>query len=129
MFSWLSYILTSPGADEFIGTWPYGSLPEKIIFGPHLVGPECHLPAASGAAPDVAVVADVADAVGKLGLEADLAGGVQFDSGLPLHFRFLPDLLLQIEHFLLLHPEMIISGLKVLLGHTTQLVQFIDHNN
>ncbi len=71
----------------------------------HLAGSESHLAAAPRATPDVAVVADVADAVGELGLEANLASRLHLHSGFPLKFRFLLDLHLQLNHLLLLDPE------------------------
>lgn len=64
-----------------------------------------HLAAAAGAAPDVAVVADVADAVRELGLQADLARGHKL---LATHLAqlgaALPDGVFEELHLVLLAP-------------------------
>ena len=46
----------------------------------------------------------MADAVGEPGLEADLAGRVHLGPGLPLHLGLHPDLPLQLNDLMLLHP-------------------------
>ena len=70
-----------------------------------LAGAQCHLAAALGAAADAAVVARVADAVGELGLKADLAGGVQLNAGLALLLAALSDPVLQQAHLVLFSSE------------------------
>ncbi len=72
---------------------------------PYPVGPERDLSPALCAAAHVAVVAHVAEAVGELGLEADLARAVHLHAGLLLQVGALPNLRLQPKHLLLLLPE------------------------
>ena len=61
--------------------------------------------AAFGAAADVAVVARVSDAVGEFCPQADLTRRVELDAGLLLQRCLLPYLTLELEHFVLLLPE------------------------
>ena len=72
---------------------------------PHLVGSESDLSTASCTAPDVAVVAEVSDAVSELGLEAYLTSRVQIDTSLPLSVDLLLNLVLKAHNLLLLEPE------------------------
>lgn len=66
----------------------------RLVCGSHfyLAGSERHFPATSCTTSHRAVVAEVADAVGKLGLQADLAGGVQLNPGLLLKLSLLTNL-------------------------------------
>lgn len=67
----------------------------------YLVAAQRHFATAAGTAAYVAVVANVANAIGKLGLKAYVTGGIQFDAGLLLLLGALPDLHLQCDNFVL----------------------------
>ena len=71
----------------------------------HLIGSESHLSAASCAAPDVAVVAKVSDAIRKLGLEAYLARRIQVNTSLLLSVNLLLYLVLKADDLLLFVPK------------------------
>ncbi len=75
-----------------------------ILIG-YLARSQRHLSSAPRTALDVAVVAGVADAVGELGLEADLAGRVEAVAGLLLHLSLGSNLGLQLHHLFLFPPE------------------------
>lgn len=77
----------------------------------HLVAAQRHLAAAPGAAANVAVVANVANAVGELGLKAYVTGGIQLDASLLLLLGALSDLHFQRDHLVLLAP---VGGSRVL---------------
>lgn len=65
----------------------------------------------TGAAANVAVVANVANAVGELGLKAYVTGGIQLDASLLLLLGALSDLHFQRDHLVLLAP---VGGSRVL---------------
>ena len=60
----------------------------------------------------------MADAVGELGFEANLTRRLHLHSGFALKFGLLLDLHLQLDHFLLLDPEMEIE----------KKINFREHN-
>lgn len=68
----------------------------------HLIATESYFAAASGAAPNVAVVANVANTVGEFGLKADVTSGIQLHAGLLLLLGALSDLHFQRHHLILL---------------------------
>lgn len=101
----------SSGRDELRAVDPLAGLDEQLLLlaaedaDPNdLGGAQRHLAPAARAAADAAVVADVPDAVGELGLEADLAGGLQLGAQLALLGAPLADGRLQQLHFVLLLP-------------------------
>lgn len=67
-----------------------------------LVRSKCDLSAASGATPNPAVMTGVSDAVGELGLEADVTGGRKLDACGAVHLVTCADRLLQNRYFVLL---------------------------
>lgn len=71
----------------------------------YLVGSESDFASAAGAAAYVTIVAHVTDSIGKLRLQADVAGGVQLNSCFLLLLRSLSYRLLEHFHFVLLSPE------------------------
>lgn len=70
--------------------------------GAYLVAAQRHFATAASAAAYVAVMANVANAIGELGLKANVTGGIQLDAGLLLLLGALPDLHLQCDNFVLL---------------------------
>lgn len=70
--------------------------------GAYLVAAQRHFATAASAAAYVAVMANVANAIGELGLKANVTGGIQLDAGLLLLLGALSDLHLQCDNFVLL---------------------------
>lgn len=64
-------------------------------------GSKGDFPPAPGAASDSAIVAGVADAVRKLGFEADVASSVKFNASCTLQFVSRTNRLLQYSYFVL----------------------------
>lgn len=75
---------------------------EKEKGGAYLVAAQRHFATAASAAAYVAVMANVANAIGELGLKANVTGGIQLDAGLLLLLGALSDLHLQCDNFVLL---------------------------
>lgn len=67
----------------------------------HFVAAQRHLAAASGTTPNVAVVANVSDAIGKFCLEANVARGIQIGAHLTL---LLPDCVFEDSDLVLFAP-------------------------
>lgn len=67
-----------------------------------LVRSKCDLPTAASAAPNPAIVTGVSDAVGELGLEANVTGGRKLDACGAVHLVPCADRLLQNSYFVLL---------------------------
>lgn len=63
-----------------------------------------HFSATSGTTPGITVIADVADAVGELGLQAYLARGVHLKTQLLLFLVAFANRVLQHHHFILFFP-------------------------
>lgn len=72
--------------------------------GMYLIGSQGDLASAASAAADVAVVADMSDAVRELGLEADVARRIQFNAGFFLLLVAGAYGILQHLHLILLPP-------------------------
>lgn len=78
--------------------------------GAYLVAAQRHFATAACAAAYVAVMANVANAIGELGLKANVTGGIQLDAGLLLLLGALSDLHLQCDNFVLLATAKRVGG-------------------
>jgi len=78
--------------------------PPHSLESSYLAGPKSNLPAAACTAPDIAVIADVADAIGELGFQAYVACGVQLNPRLLVYLRAHPYRFFEDLHLVLLPP-------------------------
>lgn len=70
----------------------------------YFITSECNFAPASGATSNITIMTNVADAVRKLCLQANMARGVQLDARLLLLFAALPDRVFKHRDFILLTP-------------------------